>query len=227
MKRVTLSIVSVGIFFLAGSATFAQKGSTAGEKRAPAAQVTKGWNAGKKTHPRQDASGAPRVLDSGDAAEVQKYSDALTHAGIPPEDVRALVSEETQERLAKKQKNATGAETKEGSGKDAAQGSRPSGGAPETGSTGLGTYVQALLKQGLQGRALADAIHAEQKRRQGAHSQGNCDGSGHGAAPAGHPGKPDHGTKAAGSKAGAGNPGESHGGLKPANSSGDGRGKKT
>jgi len=227
MKKVVLGILSMGIVLFAGPAAFAQKSAAGRERKTPAAHAAKGSRPEKKTPSTQGTSGAPQALDAAEAAEVQKYSDALTRAGLPPEDVKALVAEETQERLAKKQQKATGASTKKGPGKKPAPGASPLGKAAGTSTGGLASFVQALLKQGLRGRELADAIHAEQKRRQGAHdsSAANVEGSGHDVDPAGHPGKPEHGAGSGSDKA-TGHPvSEPQGGHEPVNgASGNGSG---
>src|SRR5262245_8089155 len=126
----------------------------------------------KATTPKADPS---KTLDAAESAEVQAYADALKSAGLPPQDVKSLVELETKERLdAKKKAKVSVARGKAKEPAPAKGTPRPS--APP--DPPMGAFVHGLLDRGLRGNELADAIHAEQKRRESA---------GHAEAPAPRP----------------------------------------
>jgi hypothetical protein len=106
-----------------------------------------------------------KTLDAVESAEVQAYADSLKSAGLPPQDVKSLVDLETKERLdAKKRAKVNVAH---GKAKDAAPAkSTPRPSTPQ--DPPMGAFVRGLLDRGMRGNELADAIHAEQKRRDSA-----------------------------------------------------------
>jgi hypothetical protein len=100
-----------------------------------------------------DGKGSIGLLATADRLEVEKYEKDLKCAGLTCEEISILIADEIQVRIA------------------AAKAPPAPAGAPPASAfdgPGIGPYVRALVMQGVRGRALASAIHAEKARRRAA-----------------------------------------------------------
>ena len=112
------------------------------------------------------------LLGTSDKREVERYEKDLKDGGLTVEEVRVLVDDDIQLRIALK---------------TSGQAPAPSATAPAPQHPGMGPYVRGLVAQGVRGRELAAAIHAEKARRKAANGHGKGPKGADGAAPGKNP----------------------------------------
>jgi len=176
MKKTAGAIVSVLILLATTTAAAAQQESREKPQASPPAKTEKKVQSkfSDRPKPREGSKVAQdekekgkekekEKLDAAEVADLQKYSDDLTSAGLSPADVKDLVRQETAERTAAKKRVSTPKGPH-------APAPRP---AAKPDDEPMGSFVKALLARGMRGQALADAIHAEQARRKAANGHGS------------------------------------------------------
>ena len=110
---------------------------------------------------RLDGKGSIGLLAAPDRIAVERYEKDLKGAGLAIEEISVLVADEIQVLIAA---------AKAGPAAPGATSTSPCQG------PGMGSYVRALVMQGVRGRDLAAAIHAEKARRRAAAGQGKGPG---------------------------------------------------